>query len=110
MRVVSLIASSTEIVCALGLGDQLVARDPDVIVVMPCGWGIERARSEMGPLEGDSRWRGLRAVREGKVFVVDGNQYFNRPGPRLVESLGILAEIFHDPRSDQGEGWARLRC
>jgi iron complex transport system substrate-binding protein len=88
--------------------EALVASDPDVIVVMPCGWGIDKARSEMGSLERDSRWGALRAVRERRVFCVDGNQYFNRPGPRLVDSLGILAEIFHESDArEQGEGWVK---
>ena len=75
--------------------DELAAADPDVLVVVPCGFGIERTRSEMHALEARPEWRGLRAVERGRVFLADGNQYFNRPGPRLVESLEILAEILH---------------
>jgi len=75
--------------------DDLVAADPDVILVMPCGFDLERAASEMHWLTRRDAWRRLRAVRGGRVFVADGNRYFNRPGPRLVESLGILARIAH---------------
>jgi iron complex transport system substrate-binding protein len=75
--------------------EELTACDPDVIAVMPCGFDIARARSEMPPLTKDPRWQALRAVREGRVFLTDGNQFFNRPGPRLVESARILAEILH---------------
>ena len=75
--------------------DELAAADPDVIVVMPCGWDAERAEPEMHWLTDRPEWPRLRAAREGRVHVVDGNQYFNRPGPRVVESLKILAELLH---------------
>ncbi|HXM45042.1 MAG TPA: cobalamin-binding protein [Bryobacteraceae bacterium] len=75
--------------------EDLATADPDVILVMPCGFDLERAVSEMYWLTRRDGWDGLRAVRNGRVFVADGNQYFNRPGPRLVESLEILAAIAH---------------
>ncbi|HEY2743597.1 MAG TPA: cobalamin-binding protein [Polyangia bacterium] len=75
--------------------DELVARDPEVIVILPCGYDIARAAQDLPLLEREPRWRALRAVRDGRVFVADGNQYFNRPGPRVVESLEILAELVH---------------
>jgi len=56
-------------------------------------------------------WRALQAVRNGRVYVTDGNQYFNRPGPRIAESLEILAEILHPDHFDfghEGRGWERL--
>jgi iron complex transport system substrate-binding protein len=74
---------------------QLQDQDPDVIVVMPCGFDIARSRAELPALTSKPEWNNLNAVRSRRVFVADGNQYFNRPGPRLVESLEILAEIFH---------------
>ena len=61
--------------------DQLVAADPDVIAVMPCGFDIERTCLEMTPLATRPLWTRLSAVRKGRVFITDGNQYFNRPGP-----------------------------
>jgi iron complex transport system substrate-binding protein len=75
--------------------DQLVASDPDVIVSMPCGFDLARTRQEMYWLRERPEWSKLRAVKNGAVFLADGNQYFNRPGPRIVESLQILAEILH---------------
>jgi iron complex transport system substrate-binding protein len=75
--------------------EDLAAADPDVILVMPCGFDLERAASEMHWLTGRDGWHELRAVRNGRIYVADGNQYFNRPGPRLVESLEILAGIVH---------------
>ena len=91
--------------------DELRAADPEVIVVLPCGWDIARARQEMPTLTQHPDWSQLRAVRKGRVYLSDGNQYFNRPGPRLVESLEILAEIFHPEAfqfGHQGGGWERL--
>lgn len=75
--------------------DDLLAADPDCIVLLPCGFGIERCRREMWVLETDFRWHQLSAVQRGQVFLTDGNRFFNRPGPRVVESAEILAEIFH---------------
>ncbi len=90
--------------------DDLWAADPDVIVVMPCGFDIERSRQEMPALAGQPGWKTLRAIREEQVYLTDGNQYFNRPGPRLVESLEILAEILHPDAfhfGHEGTGWIR---
>jgi iron complex transport system substrate-binding protein len=75
--------------------DDLVAADPDAILVMPCGFNLDRAAGEMHWLTRREGWFGLRAVRGGRVYVADGNQYFNRPGPHLVESLEILAWVAH---------------
>src|SRR5437899_380676 len=75
--------------------EQLVEADPDVIVIMPCGWDPARSGPEMHWLTDRPEWPRLRAVRSGRVHLTDGNQYFNRPGPRLVESLEILADILH---------------
>ncbi len=90
--------------------DDLWAADPDVIAVMPCGFGIERSRAEMAALASQPGWKTLRAIREGRVYLTDGNQYFNRPGPRLVESLEILAEIIHPEAfhfGHEGTGWVK---
>ncbi|MDB4970516.1 MAG: periplasmic binding protein [Myxococcales bacterium] len=75
--------------------DELCDKAPDVIVILPCGYDIARARQDLPYLERQPRWASLAAVRERRVFVADGNQYFNRPGPRVVESLEILAELLH---------------
>ncbi|MFO1518833.1 MAG: cobalamin-binding protein [bacterium] len=75
--------------------EDLKAKDPDVIVISPCGYDIRKTREELPPLTSRSDWKELRAVKNKKVFLADGNQFFNRPGPRLVESLEMLAEMFH---------------
>lgn len=68
---------------------------PDVLCAMPCGFDLAKTRAEFVTLLHEPRWDSLPAVRNGRIFVVDGNQYFNRPGPRLVESAEILAGILH---------------
>ena len=90
---------------------QLQAADPEVIVLMPCGWDIARTRAESTSLTNDPRWQRLAAVRGGKVFVTDGHQFFNRPGPRLLESAEILAEMFHGGGMNfghRGVNWEQL--
>ncbi len=88
--------------------DTLVKADPEVIIIMPCGFGLDRTRQETQLLTQHPEWSSLQAVRTGKVFITDGNSYFNRPGPRLVDSLEILAEILHLDIFDfgyRGTGW-----
>jgi iron complex transport system substrate-binding protein len=88
--------------------DQVVAADPDVVVVHPCGFDMARTLEEMPLLERRPGWRELKAVQRDRIFVTDGSQYFNRPGPRIVESLEILAEILHPellPSRYEGKGW-----
>ena len=75
--------------------EDLVDADPDVIVIMPCGFDLERTEQESQILNQHPNWNSLKAVKANQVFIVDGNAYFNRPGPRLVDSAEILAEIFH---------------
>ena len=70
-------------------------RDPEIMVVLPCGFNIERTRRELSSLTDRPGWKSLRAAKNGGVYLADGNRFFNRPGPRLVESLEILAAIIH---------------
>lgn len=76
--------------------------DPDAILVAPCGYDVPRTAQEMEVLASNATWQALRAVREGRVYVADGNAFFNRPGPRLVDSVEILAEILHGDAADHG--------
>lgn len=90
--------------------EELLAKDPDVIFVSPCGFDIARTLQEMQLFSGKAEWKSLKAVAAERVFVADGNQYFNRPGPRLGESLEILAEIIHPNVfhfGHEGTGWVR---
>lgn len=91
--------------------DDVVAADPDCLLILPCGFGIERTERELPALSTREGWSSLRAVREGRVYLTDGHHYFNRPGPRVVESLEILAEILHPGLFEfghEGRGWKRL--
>ncbi len=90
--------------------EPVVKQNPDIILLMPCGFNIERTRAEMRALTQRPGWSDLKAVKAGKVYILDGNQYFNRPGPRLVESMEILAELFHPalfPTKHHETGWVR---
>ena len=85
--------------------DELMQRDPDIIIALPCGFDLAKTRSEMAALESRADWRNLKAVCNHRVFITDGNQFFNRPGPRLVESLEILAEIIRPQAFRFGHEW-----
>ena len=91
--------------------DNLKESDPDIILILPCGYNIERTKSEMTPLIEKPDWFQLKAVKNRQVYITDGNQYFNRPAPRLVESLEIIAEILHPIYfnfSHENTGWELL--
>ena len=91
--------------------EDLAASNPDVIITSPCGFDLERTRREMYWLTARPEWRTLRAVQTGQVYLADGNQYMNRPGPRIVESLQIFAEILHQDLfmpALEGSAWQRL--
>ena len=89
----------------------LAEADPDVIIIAPCGFDLPRTRLDAATLSEREDWRRLRAVRAGRVALIDGNQYVNRPGPRVVETLEIIAEIINpeiEYRRHEGVGWERL--
>ena len=75
--------------------EELITANPDVIIFMPCGFDLDRTRQDAQLLTHRPEWEQLHANQSGRVYITDGNAYFNRPGPRLVESLEILAEIQH---------------
>ena len=90
--------------------ESLVKANPDVIIFMPCGFDLNRTRTEAMEMLKYPEWETLQAVKTGKVYITDGNSYFNRPGPRLVDSLEILAEILHPEIFNFGyQGWENLR-
>lgn len=81
----------------------IIAFAPEIMVIAPCGFGLERAVEEtMQALPHRAGWDALPAVRAGHVYVADGNAYFSRPGPRIVDSLEMLAEFIHP---DMCAGW-----
>jgi iron complex transport system substrate-binding protein len=91
--------------------EALAAADPDVLVCAPCGFDLARTLRELAGPAARPEWRALRAVREGRVFAVDGSAFFSRPGPRLVDSIEILGEILHPERfapRHRSTGWERV--
>ncbi len=90
--------------------DEVAHWDPEIIVLMPCGMSLERTLAELPRVSLPDAWRRLAAVRAGHLYAVDGAAYFNRPGPRLVDGLEILAEIIHPELFARGArgGWQRL--
>ena len=85
--------------------------DPEAIIVMSCGYNIPKTIKEMKVLTDHPEWESLSAVKEERIYLTDGNQYFNRPGPRIIDSLEILMEILHEGKFDFSHyksGWIRL--
>lgn len=74
---------------------QVLKFQPDIIVLMPCGFDVPRTMQESTLLQKLDGWSEIPAVKAGKVFAVNGHAYFSRPGPRLVDGLEILAQIVH---------------
>jgi iron complex transport system substrate-binding protein len=89
----------------------LIDQDPEVIIVMPCGYDIKKSLIEIKTLESKRGWGSIKAVRNRNVYITDGNQFFNRPGPRIIESLEILLEIIHPNLSKFkyiNSGWVKF--
>ncbi len=75
--------------------EQLRDYDPQIVVLMPCGFDIERTLAELPAIEGRVEWQGLSAVRSGRVYAVDASHYFSRPGPRVADGVHVLAQCLH---------------
>ena len=75
--------------------EALIAYQPEVIVIAPCGFQIPQSQTDLPQLTAHPHWPSLPAVQHNRVYVADGNAYYNRPGPRIVESAEILAEMLH---------------
>ncbi len=91
--------------------ERIAAYDPEIVVLMPCGFTLEQTVEELAQTPLPAQWGRLRAFRSGQVYAVNGSAYFNRPGPRIVEGLEILAEIIHPelfPRRAPPAAWTRL--
>jgi len=91
--------------------EELHSADPDVIVLSPCGYTLERAMQDVPLLQNHSFWADLQAVRNGRVYAIDGNQYLNRSGPRLVESAELLARVIWSERLPivvDNKGWQQI--
>ncbi|QTE35030.1 cobalamin-binding protein [Mucilaginibacter gossypii] len=91
--------------------DEILQQDPEIIVVMPCGFSIERTMREINLLLDRPGFASLKAVKNDRFYIADGNQYFNRPSPRIVDSIEILAEIIRPKQfifGYEGEGWIKF--
>lgn len=88
--------------------EDLVARDPDVIIVAPCGFDLARTRAEIRWLTERPEFDMLKAVQARRLFLADGNRFFNRPGPRVAETLDIIRRVTHGSTEDGcgGSAWA----
>lgn len=92
--------------------DAIIKEDPDIVVVMPCGFSIPRTLQEINLLLDLPGWTDLKAVQNNRIYIADGNQYFNRSGPRLTDSIEILAEIINAKQfvyGYEGEGWIKFK-
>src|SRR4051812_14822956 len=87
---------------------RLIDADPEVVLLLPCGFKIAQTIADLNLLTHHPGWANLSAVRQGRVYLIDGHHFFNRPGPRLVESAEIVAEILHPEIftfGHRGQGW-----
>lgn len=97
------LAGGTELLATAGMKsaplpwEQVRDSAPEVLIFMPCGFSIDRTLTEITLMTSRPGWTDLPAVRSGAVYVVDGSAYFNRPGPRLVEGVELLAALLHPP-------------
>ena len=88
---------------------QVADYQPEVLVLMPCGFHLQETVTEVERTALPAEWAGLPAVRQGRVFAVDGSSYFNRPGPRIVDGLELLAQIIHPSLAPDLHGPAEFR-
>ncbi len=90
--------------------EELYQHDPDKIIFMPCGYNMNKTEAELSNLTRDLRWKSLKAVKANEVYLTDGNQYFNRPGPRLLDSIKIMDDIINSTNvyNFKNHGWRRL--
>jgi iron complex transport system substrate-binding protein len=90
--------------------DAIVAADPDVVIIAPCGYDIDKTRAAVSALPPDAAraFASLRATREGRAFMLDGNAYVNRPGPRLVDTAEFFAAAIHGLTPPDEHAMARI--
>ena len=91
--------------------EELQDADPDVLILAPCGFSLERTMLDLPQLQHHPAWPSLQAVKQGRVYAIDGNYYLNRSGPRLIESAEILARVIwgeHLGLEVTSQGWVHL--
>ncbi len=88
----------------------VAALEPDVVVLAPCGFDLDRTLTEVVPLDLSAHLLGTQARQESRVFAVDANAMFSRPGPRVVDGVELLAHLLHPQEyPDPGAPWSRIR-
>jgi len=75
--------------------EDVINAAPEILLIAPCGYGAERAREEYKLMSFPEPWHDIPAVRNGRVYALEANSYFSRPGPRLVTGIEALAKLFH---------------
>ncbi len=90
--------------------EEIVERDPDVIIVAPCGFDLARTRGEMHWLTERPEFAQLKAVQNRRLFIADGNRYFNRPGPRVVETMHMISRMIGDAGGSAGVALSAAPC
>ena len=89
---------------------ELFDKNPDKIIFMPCGYDIEKTKIEIEKIYELKEWKHLKAIKSDNVYIADGSQYFNRPGPRLLDSIRIMDEIVNDEGYEyHGNGWVKVK-
>jgi iron complex transport system substrate-binding protein len=90
---------------------QIEAANPDIIVIAPCGFTMDRTLQEINLLLDLPGWSELNAVKNNRVYIADGNQYFNRSSQKVVDTIELLAEIIHPKQfvfGYEGKGWLKF--
>jgi iron complex transport system substrate-binding protein len=91
---------------------EVCASNPDVLIISPCGFDIARTKEEIGLLTSKKDFEDLRAVRNRQIYLIDGNAYLTRPGPRIVNGIEILSEILYPNLFNRSYGsadWQKIR-
>lgn len=89
--------------------EEIVANVPDIILVSPCGYSAQQARDEYRSMSHSDEWKTLPAVQHGRVYALEANSYFSRPGPRLITGIETLAKIFHPAIAVSSEAESAIR-
>ena len=87
--------------------DDIVAADPEVVLILPCGYDLAEIVEQARALSAIPAWRGLRAVQDGAVWALNAGAWFSRPGPRVVEGIAVLQQIFTNPLTEKPLGGAQ---
>jgi iron complex transport system substrate-binding protein len=75
--------------------EDVIDAAPEILLIAPCGYAAERARDEYKSMSFPEPWHAIPAVRNGRVYALEANSYFSRPGPRLITGIEALAKLFH---------------